>query len=206
MSFDFPVGSRSQQQGESILPDKRPLGSHGVARRKSRAEPVMRGVALALALTLVGACSSARAPSSAALHRWAEELDILEAVFRYQFDHNASGSNPDCIFLSLSEGKEGDAPKDPPPALLARFKGHTPPVEPESAADLDSMPGVHRRGEQSDHGILFRLTTIRWIDPDTVEVDGGYFQNGLSASGNTYRVEREQRAWVVVSDTMHWIS
>ena len=155
----------------------------------------MRVLLLALALTLVGACSSARAPSSAApVDRAAEELDILESVFRYQFEHNASGSTPDCILLSLSEGKEGDGPKDPPPALLARFKGHTPPVEPESAAD------------QHGQVILFRLTRIRWIDADTVEVDGGYFQNGLNASGNTYRVERQQRAWVVVSDTMRWIS
>jgi hypothetical protein len=168
----------------------------------------MRVLALALALALVGACSSAGTPSSTSpVDRASEELDILEAVFRYQFDHNASGDlTPDRIFLSLSEGKEGDAPKDPPPALLARFKGHTPPVEPESAADPDMALGVHRRGEERERGILFRLTSIRWIDKDTVEVDGGYFQAGLSASGNTYRVEREQRAWVVVSDAMHWIS
>jgi hypothetical protein len=165
----------------------------------------MRVVSLSLVLTLLSACSNPVAPRAAApADHASEELDILEAVFRYQFEHNgASYMHPDRLFLSLAEAK--DPPKDPPAALLARFKGQIPPVEPESAADTDMVHGVHAKGKQG-RGVLLRLTNIRWIDDDTVEVDGGYYSSGLSASGNTYRAQRREGAWVVVSDTLHWVS
>ena len=133
----------------------------------------------------------------------------MEAVFRYQFAHNgASYMNPDCFFLSLAEAK--DPPRDPPAALLARFKEQIPPVEPVSAVDTADMrfnvhSGVHAKGKKGK-GVLLRLTNIRWIDDDTVELDGGYYYGHLSGSTNTYRAERRQGAWVVVNDTLHWVS
>jgi hypothetical protein len=128
------------------------------------------------------------------------ELDVLEAVFRYQFEHNRSGTRePDCIFLALAKRS------DPPPELLARFADHVPPVEPVSAADPEGSSGVHRP-RRAEHGIIFGLTAIQWIDEDTVEVDGGYYEASRSASKDTYRVERKDGKWVVVSDKLHWIS
>lgn len=169
----------------------------------------MRVVALALALTLVGACSSAGAPRAAApVDRASEELDILEAVFRFQFEHNASGRNPtDFDHLFLSMANEKSLPKDPPAALLARFKEHVPPVEPVSDADTHAgsgaRPGV-RHKLKGGRGILFLLTSIRWIDDNTVEVDGGCHSG--CKSENTYRAERRGGVWVVVSDALHWVS
>jgi hypothetical protein len=65
----------------------------------------MRVAALVLVLTLVGACSTAPVPKAAApVDRASEELDVLEAVFRYQFRHNASGhidTQYDHLFLSI---------------------------------------------------------------------------------------------------------
>lgn len=53
-----------------------------------------------------------------------EKLDICEAVFRYQFEHNASGAQQKAkaYFLKIHN-------KDPSDEFLARFKGHTPPVK-----------------------------------------------------------------------------
>ncbi|SRR5258705_9888029 len=135
-------------------------------------------------------------------------LDILEAVFRYQFDHNgASYLSPDCFFLSLAEAK--DPPKDPPPALLVRFDGQIPAVEPVSVVNTAdkrfNASHVHAKGKQGK-GVLLRLTNIRWIDENTVEVDGGSNCGSRCASENTYRAERQQGKWVVVDDTLHRVS
>lgn len=55
-------------------------------------------------------------------------------------------------------------------------------------------------------GLIFYITRIAWLDANTAEVDGGYYEAGLSASGHTYRVERHNGKWVVTNDQMHWIA
>lgn len=156
----------------------------------------MRVVALVLALTLVGGCSSAGTPKAAApVDRASEELDILEAVFRYQFAHHFSIRSPDFyeyIFLSLPGNQ------DPPAPFLSRFAGQVPPVEPASAAAADRWMGIHDK-ENGDRGILFRVNSLRWIDDCAVEVDGGHYESSRDASDTLYQVERRSGAWVVVS-------
>jgi hypothetical protein len=39
-----------------------------------------------------------------------------------------------------------------------------------------------------------------------VQVSGGYYEAGLSASGSIYRVERHGDGWRVTADEMEWIS
>lgn len=135
--------------------------------------------------------------------RATQELDILEAVFRHQFEHNASSATAqrrvECLFLSLHKDH------DPPTELLARFKDHTPPVEPVSAAAPERWYGI-RHKQNGRHGIIVLVDRIRWIDADTVEVEGGYYEGSTSASGNVYRVERRDGTWAVVDDRMNWIS
>lgn len=125
-------------------------------------------------------------------HLSPRDLDVLEAVFRYQLEHHAS-SLRGSYFLELAEKH------DPPPGLLARFAGNSPPVEPLSAADADVSRGVHHKG-QSDHGVILTLTSLSWIDNDTAELDGGTYSDNLSSSRNTYRAVRRDGKWVVVSD------
>jgi hypothetical protein len=166
----------------------------------------MRVVALVLALTLVGACSSAGAANAAApIDRASEELDILEAVFRHQFEHNcASYMSPDHFFISLV--REKGSPEDPSAAFLARFKEHTPLVERWSAYEPDDKQHPVHPGRDKGKPVFLTLAAVRWIDDDIVEVDGRTYFVTLSASGNTYRAERRQGAWVVVSDALHWVS
>lgn len=105
------------------------------------------------------------------------------------------------MFFALNEDQ------DPPSELLDRFAGHSPAVEPVSAAEIGKGGGSRVTHEQKGgRGIILRLEAIRWIDGDTVEVDGGYYEANRSASGNTYRAERLGGKWAVTSDGMRWIS
>ena len=132
--------------------------------------------------------------------RGPEYLNLLEAVYRYQFDHNASGQKQrvDYYFLSLDGA-------DPPAELLARFAGHKPSVLPGSLALASAAKGVSHK-ELGGTGLIFRISRIAWLDASTADVDGGYYEGGLSSSGNTYHVERHDGKWLVTKNTMHWIS
>lgn len=132
---------------------------------------------------------SALRPETAA-SREETEWDIREAVFRYQFERNASAQqqNADVYFLSLG----GET--DPPAAFVERFSRHKPQVE-----------GVSHRTDTGTY-LVFTIEDVRWVSDDHVEVGGGYYEGPLSASGNTYRVERRDGAWFVTGDTMNLIS
>jgi hypothetical protein len=134
---------------------------------------------------------------------------VREAVFRYQFDHNHSGQQHSAkvCFLSVmvledSTGRWND--HDPSSELLHRFDGNAPPVKAFSQCRL-SEEGVFDF-ETDERGLLFRVGAIRWVSDDEAEVDGGYFEGGLSASGNTYYLECRDGQWIVTRDVMHWIS
>jgi len=132
--------------------------------------------------------------------RSAIEDDIREAVFRYQFLHNASGQQQHAkvYFLSLSEGK------DPNDKFVERFRGQTPPVKKGSQAT--TQPGVVKDKTTGEEGIIFRVTRIKWINGSDVVVEGGYYEGNLSSSGNIYRVKLTRKRWVVKSDRMLYIS
>src|SRR3954469_10075121 len=79
----------------------------------------------------------------------ARDLEVYEAVFRHQFEHNASGMQQKAkgYFLTIAGG-------DPAPEFLARFRENRPPVAAGSR---------FREGE----GLLFRIDGLRWIDEGT---------------------------------------
>ena len=165
------------------------------------------------ALLVAAACSTAPEyptppPDDLAPYSWttpsSEDIDILETVFRYQFEHNRSvateRNEADYLFVVLGE----EDSIDPPAELLARFASHLPPVRPLSAATV-SVYGVEHQ-DDGGQGILLRIERIRRIDANTVDVDGGYFECGTSSSGSTYRVKRRGSGWRVVADADWWIS
>ena len=56
---------------------------------------------------------------------------------------------------------------------------------------------------------MFRIEAIRLQGMSKAEVDGGYYEAGLSASGNTYSLVRKDGVWSVVKrrdalDLMKW--
>ena len=53
---------------------------------------------------------------------------------------------------------------------------------------------------------MFRTERVE-IEGDKATVTGGYYEAGLSASGNVYSVERQRDgSWRVTEDQMPWIS
>ncbi len=132
-----------------------------------------------------------------------EEDDLREAVFRHLFEHNASGLQRAAkVFCLQAEGK-----RDPSPELLRRFEGNEPRVKMVSLCTFvhgRARGGV--RDETGAPGLIFRVDSIKRTGPDTAVVEGGYFEAGLSASGNIYELARESGRWVVKKDTMRWIS
>jgi hypothetical protein len=129
----------------------------------------------------------------------ADEEDIREAVFRYQFWHNASAKQQRAKVYFLSIGDD----KDPRDAFMARFDKHKPPVKKLSQATGNFGVVDKKTGER---GLIFSVTTIEPVDEDKVMVEGGYYEDGLSSSGNVYTVERKNHKWVVTKDQMLWIS
>ncbi len=135
--------------------------------------------------------------------------DIREAVFRYQFLHNASGQQQSAGVYFIGLYVTGAASPqshyvDPSINLLARFAGNVPPVKKSSDCTY-STQGVFDIST-GVRGLLFRIESIKEIDANTVEVTGGYFEAGLSASGNVYTVARINDRWTVIKDVMIWIS
>jgi hypothetical protein len=152
--------------------------------------------ALVLVLLIICGCSPDRETTDLS-----EEDQIRETVFRYQFDVNVSGLGDaaNAYFLSV----EGD--KDPSAELLKQFEGHHPPVKPVSASTLEPGTAQVLDRESGLPGLAFRITEIRWLADDEVEVDGGYEEASESGSGNTYRAMKRRGQWEVVEHQMLWI-
>jgi hypothetical protein len=146
------------------------------------------------------ATSSTSAEPGQATDREAVLEDIREVLFIYMMGNNASGAQQNAKFYCLSV--EGDA--DPSAELLDRSAGHRPPVLAASSCS-PSPQGVTTRGVTGT-GLIFRISSIVLDRPDHATADGGYFEAGLSASGNTYELELQSDGWHVVSNQMNWIS
>ncbi|MFY9821871.1 MAG: hypothetical protein WAM82_10845 [Thermoanaerobaculia bacterium] len=140
--------------------------------------------AILLASSLLAAgCSSnpaAKSPQPSAFE--AATPEVLETVFRYQFDHNAAASRY-CLELA---GTSPDA------AFLHRFEGNQPPVL--SASQCESQPGK---------GLYLRLTKIQWITENEAWVRGATSDGNHSSPIEAYRVVREKGKWTVKAARTH---
>jgi hypothetical protein len=150
----------------------------------------MKKLSFLVLLFAVSACA-ASAPPPSEQDRLAAETDIAEAVFRYQFEHNASAiqQKADHYCLSLPGERSPDA------AFLHRFDGNKPPV---STADECER--------KSGHDLFFRVQRFDWRSDGEVWVRGGYWEGNLSASVESYRVRRKNGKWVVDGARMEAIS
>ena len=157
----------------------------------------MRSLWVVLLAALVGACT----PGASLQPHGDETTAIQEAVFRYQFGHNASSRKQSADYYCLGIKDR----KDPPQELMERFAGHMPVVVPVSECRTDIDMGVGR-GSVSGRGLIFTVDDIKWVSATEVEVVGGYYEGGLSASGNVYRLKRVEGGWKVIEDRMEWIS
>jgi hypothetical protein len=133
-------------------------------------------------------CSSGSAPvttgnsSAPSAAHSADEPEIYEAVFRYQFDHNASAVQQRAERFCLSLPGE----RMPSAGFLRRFDGHHPPAVADSQCS---------RGSRRD--LFFRIQKLDWRKANEVWVRGGYWEGSRSSSTESYRVVLENGKWVV---------
>jgi hypothetical protein len=116
------------------------------------------------------------------------------------FRKNASGAQQTASVYCL----HFEHGADPPASFLARFAGSKVPVVAGSTCH-ETASGVFH-GASTKPGLAFRIGSVSQKDADHAVVNGGYFEAGLSASGNVYTLERKRGAWVVTKDVMQWIS
>jgi hypothetical protein len=121
---------------------------------------------------------------------------IREAAFRYMFFGECA------YYLAIIMG---DKEVDPDDAFLKRFADRKPPLKKVSECTASKHEGV-RDKETGEHGLIFRLGEPRWMSDTEVEIDGGYYEYGLAASGNTYYLKKENGRWEVYNDKQHWIA
>ena len=118
----------------------------------------------------------------------AQEFNICEAVFRYQFKFQPSpekrGGKP--FYLTIGG-------KDPTEEFMLRFRDSSRPILRGSEFKVGT-------------GTLFHIQTITWLDTDTAEVYGGHYVGDLSASWHVYHVSRRNGTWVVDKDEIKVIS
>jgi hypothetical protein len=131
--------------------------------------------------------------------------DIREATFRFLFRKNASSlkGKAQVYFLAFGELAQTQS-HDPDNAFIKRFAGNKPRVAKRSESN-ESPEGVKDK-TTGEIGLVFNVGDIRWISDEEVEVSGGYFEAGLSASGSTYQLRKIKGKWTVRSEEMHWIS
>jgi hypothetical protein len=134
--------------------------------------------------------------------RHGAEDAIREAVFRWQFDHNISGQQQKAQVYFLSIGEKGGDPSD---AFMKRFADRKPPVRKKSACTADAYKGVWDK-QTGEEGLILRVTNIKWNSDTEVEVTGGFYAAGASASGNTYTLKKEKGKWKVTKDKTEFVA
>lgn len=149
---------------------------------------------------LAGCATRSPAPPKPPVLLSQDEADIYEAVFRHQFEQNASGAQQSAgTYFVQIQGS------DPPEEFLRRFAGQAPPVKRGSEACHAGDSSIYDR-QTGKRSLMFKAGKIGRIGKNTAEVEGGYYEGNLSASGNTYRLVRHGSRWKVIADTMSWIS
>jgi hypothetical protein len=141
-------------------------------------------------------------PNVAADTRTKQDDDIREAVFRYLLDRFSSVGQRSKGVFCLAVGEKG---ADPSGEFMTRFAKDKLAVKKRSECTADPYNGVADKNTGRE-GLIFHVAGMRWVSDAKVEVDGGYYEAGLSASGNTYTVVKRHGKWIVSKDTMHWIA
>ena len=98
-----------------------------------------------------------------------------------------------------------DEKANPSDALLTRFAGRRPLVKKVSESFSKEYEGIYDK-ETGKKGILFRITSIKWVSETEAEVEGGHYTGPLAASGHVYKMRFENGKWIVEDDDMKWIS
>ena len=127
------------------------------------------------------------------------DWDILEAVYRHQFSHNASGmqQRAEAYFLHY---RFEEVSKE----FIDRFQDCSKPVYALDEASGGIGGIVHR--ETQAKGLLLGVFRIDRVSRFHAIVRGGYYEGGLSSSENEYHLRLIAGRWYVVRDRLVAIS
>jgi hypothetical protein len=94
---------------------------------------------------------------------------------------------------------------------MKRLTGADARVRPASACGIETDPEIGEirwvvERQTGAPAILLNVDSIQCSDDRHCSVVCGYFARSLSASSNTFEVERRGSEWLVVSRRMNWIS
>ncbi len=170
---------------------------------------------MAIALSCICGCEDANqeaAPTipdrtATTIDLTADTIDIYESALRKN-GCGAPDGNPH--FVRVANG-------DPPPELLQRFAGRTPPVERRSAfipsanrknrqAEQDGNEHDNRNEGSSQHPRFYRVEILKWIDKDTVEVKSDCIFGPTGGWGSISIISRKNGAWFTVKVKSEWDS
>jgi len=136
--------------------------------------------------------AAAPAQKAAESPRAAQDDNVREAVFRYQFAH------VELIFAYHFIAIDG---KNPPEAFLQRFHDFEPPVRPLSEAERIKKPlrMIVNKNDQKQ-GVIFYLGQVKWISDVRADVEGR-FECGDTCDeySGVYHVSKQGNDWVVDS-------
>ena len=152
-----------------------------------------------------GATRRSGAKRAPAVAQQTQEDAIREAVFRYQFAHDASGLQKSVkVFFISVDGK------DPSAQFLARFRGSKPEVrkQSESRYNPQRRTAIFRTEDRKtgELGLIFSVDRIAFDSPSQALVEGGYYSGGLASAEHRYLVVRQKGKWVVKKDEITMIS
>jgi hypothetical protein len=132
------------------------------------------------------------APAPASSGRAAQEDDIREALFRYQFASVQLAF--EYHFIAIDD-------KSPSKAFLDRFEGDTPLVRPISEIERVKKPlrMIENKRDQKP-GIIFYQGPVKWISDTKVDIDGR-FECGDSCDekSGTFHLSKQGDRWVVTT-------
>jgi len=131
-----------------------------------------------------------------------EQLRIQQTVLRYQFEHNAAANKYDIFCIAMSEGRTNS---DAPTTLIRDLNDASHKVVKHSDCNANMDNGVTER-ISGKPALMLNVGKVKWLAKDEAVVEGGYYEAGLSASGNTYHLKKVAGVWRVVQDQMNWIS
>ncbi|MBT8396810.1 MAG: TonB family protein [Gemmatimonadetes bacterium] len=137
------------------------------------------------------------------------QVAVLEYLAENNHAHASVGPN-----RALCIGIGPDLPLvDPPPGIFDRFRSMDLPIHPASHCAVDIL---HSDGESSTPRLVLLETEqpaiVLWADivfpggADTVHLDAGYYEDGLSSAGYRCEAEKTPEGWRVSGCTLVSIS
>ena len=146
-----------------------------------------------------------------------EEETIREAMVRYQMQGWIEGGrqsekraktaaekavaremNFKVFFVSING-------KDPTNAFINRLRDLPRVIKKVSSSRADKEFDVVDKAT-GQRGIIFRANQIRWLNKESVELDGGYVCGGRCGIWATYKLNRNNGKWAVAAEMVHRIS